>query len=172
MSFFKPVSVIFSNGWQNLVSWWGHQMKTFSASLAFVRGIHRWPANSPHKGQWRGALMCTSRDADDLRRHRAHYDVTIMWLDSMWMVDIGASLSIKSHHADHTSSSWASWHHSNHLNTGDTILISRSGVGRFHPQEPDLQTSFSDVHEMTVYNYISSSNSRQATSPIKSITTK
>ena len=21
-----------------------------SASLAFVRGIHRWPANSPHKG--------------------------------------------------------------------------------------------------------------------------
>ena len=26
-----------------------------SASLAFVRGIHRWPVNSPHKnGQWRG----------------------------------------------------------------------------------------------------------------------
>ena len=23
-----------------------------SASLAFVRGIHRWPVNSPHKGQW------------------------------------------------------------------------------------------------------------------------
>ena len=22
-----------------------------SASLAFVRGIHRWPVNSPHKGQ-------------------------------------------------------------------------------------------------------------------------
>ena len=28
-----------------------------SASLAFVRGIHRWPANSPHKGQWRGDFM-------------------------------------------------------------------------------------------------------------------
>ena len=27
-----------------------------SASLAFVRGIHRWPVNSPHKCQWRGAL--------------------------------------------------------------------------------------------------------------------
>ena len=26
------------------------------ASLAFMRGIHRWPVNSPHKGQWRG--MC------------------------------------------------------------------------------------------------------------------
>ena len=25
-----------------------------SASLAFVRGIHRWPVNSPHKGYWRG----------------------------------------------------------------------------------------------------------------------
>ena len=25
-----------------------------SASLAFVRGIHRWPANSPHKGLVRG----------------------------------------------------------------------------------------------------------------------
>ena len=23
------------------------------ASLAFVRGIHRWPVNYPHKGQWR-----------------------------------------------------------------------------------------------------------------------
>ena len=28
-----------------------------SASLAIVRGIHRWPVNSPHDGQWRGALM-------------------------------------------------------------------------------------------------------------------
>ena len=25
-----------------------------SASLAFVRGIHRSPVNSPHKGQWHG----------------------------------------------------------------------------------------------------------------------
>ena len=24
---------------------------TYSASLAFVRGFHRWPTNSPHKGQ-------------------------------------------------------------------------------------------------------------------------
>ena len=54
-----------------------------------VRGIHRSPVNSPHKGQWRGALMfsliCASidgcvnnREAGDLRRHRAHYDVTVM----------------------------------------------------------------------------------------------
>ena len=38
-----------------LFSWWRHQMETCSASLAFVRGIHRWlrgihqsPVNSPH----------------------------------------------------------------------------------------------------------------------------
>ena len=43
----------------------------------------------PHKGRWRGALMfslicawtngwANDRDAGDLRRHRAHYDVTVM----------------------------------------------------------------------------------------------
>ena len=40
-----------------------------------VRGIHQSPANSPHKGQWREALMFP------LWRHRAHYDVTIMFYD-------------------------------------------------------------------------------------------
>ena len=57
----------------------------------FVRGIHRSPVNSPHKCQWRGALMfpliCTwihswanNREAGDLRHDRAHYDVTVMIL--------------------------------------------------------------------------------------------
>ena len=47
------------------------------------------PVNSPHKGQWRRALIfsliyvwtnvwANNRDAGDLRRHRAHYDVTVM----------------------------------------------------------------------------------------------
>ena len=31
--------------------------KHFSRYWLFVRGIHRSPVNSPHKGQWRGALM-------------------------------------------------------------------------------------------------------------------
>ena len=55
----------------------------------FVRGIHRSPVNSPHKGQWRGALMfppicawihgCANNcEAGDSRRHRSHYDVTVM----------------------------------------------------------------------------------------------
>ena len=52
-----------------------------SALLTLCGGIHRWPVNSPHKGQWRGALMfsliCTwingwvnNREAGDLRHHR------------------------------------------------------------------------------------------------------
>ena len=31
--------------------------KHFSRHWSFVRGIRRSPVNSPHKGQWRGALM-------------------------------------------------------------------------------------------------------------------
>ena len=27
----------------------------------FVRGIHRWPVNSPHKGQWCKALICLNQ---------------------------------------------------------------------------------------------------------------
>ena len=41
-----------------LNTWWLHQMETdFPRYWPFVRGIHRSPVNSPHKGQWRGALM-------------------------------------------------------------------------------------------------------------------
>ena len=72
-------------------SWWRHEIETFPALLAFVRGIHRSPVISLHKGQWRGALkfslICAwihgwvnNRKAGDLRRHHAHYDVTAMWL--------------------------------------------------------------------------------------------
>ena len=60
-----------------------------SANWSFVRGIHRSPVNSPHKGQWRGALMFSliyagtngwvnNPAAGDLRRHSAHYDITVM----------------------------------------------------------------------------------------------
>ena len=55
----------------------------------FVRRIHRSPVNSPHKGQWHGALMfslicvwlkgwVSNHGAGDLRRYRAHYDVIVM----------------------------------------------------------------------------------------------
>ena len=65
--------------------------KHFPRYWPSVRGIHRSPVNSPHKDQWRGALMfsfiCASingwvnnREADDLRRHLAHCDVSVMLL--------------------------------------------------------------------------------------------
>ena len=69
--------------WKHLPCYWSS-----------VRGIHRSPVNSPHKGQWCRALMfsliCTwtsgwvnNRNACDLRRHRIHYDVTVMnWHNS------------------------------------------------------------------------------------------
>ena len=65
--------------------------KHFPRYWPFVRGIHRSPVNSPHKGQWRGALMysliwawtdswANDGDAGDLRRYRAHYHVIVMRL--------------------------------------------------------------------------------------------
>ena len=70
-------------------TWWRHQIETFPRCWPFVRGIHRSLVNSPHKAQWRGALMflliCVringwvkNREAGDLRRHRIHYDVSVM----------------------------------------------------------------------------------------------
>ena len=71
------------------VLWWRHQMETFSALLAICAG------NSPVTGEFTAqrpvtrALMLSliwawingwvnNREAGDLRRHRAHYDVIIM----------------------------------------------------------------------------------------------
>ena len=64
--------------------------KHFPRYWPFVRGIHRFPMNSPHKGQWRRGLMfplicvcinswINDREAGDLRRYHAHYDVIVMY---------------------------------------------------------------------------------------------
>ena len=39
------------------IPWWQHKMGTFSALLALCAGNSLSPVNSPHKGQWHGALM-------------------------------------------------------------------------------------------------------------------
>ena len=80
-----------------MIPWWRNQMETFSALLAICAGnspvpgeFPASPVNSPHKGQWRGALMFSlicvwingwvnNRDAGDLRRYRAHYVVIVMY---------------------------------------------------------------------------------------------
>ena len=70
-------------------SWWRHQMGTFSALLVICAGNSSVTMNPPHKGQWHGALMFSmicawikgrvnNGEAGDLRRRRAHYDVTVM----------------------------------------------------------------------------------------------
>ena len=64
--------------------------KHFPRYWPFMRGIHRSTVNFPHKGQWRGALLfslicaringwVSNREAVDLRRHRTHNDVIVMY---------------------------------------------------------------------------------------------
>ena len=74
-------------------SWWRHQMETFSALLALCAG------NSPVTAEFPSQRPVTRsfdvffdlrlnkrlseqsrREASDLRRHRAHYEVTVMYL--------------------------------------------------------------------------------------------
>ena len=73
--------------------------KHFPHYWPFVRGIYRSPVNSSHKVQWRGALMFSlicawingwvnNREAGDLRRNHAHYDVTVMLLYCFGKLDI------------------------------------------------------------------------------------
>ena len=73
---------------EDVIKW-----KNFPRYWPFVRGIHRSPLNSPHKGQWSEALMFSliwawinrwvnNCEAVDLRRHRAHYDVIVNKINS------------------------------------------------------------------------------------------
>ena len=78
------------------ISWWCHQMETFSTLLSFYVGNSSATSEFPHKGQWHGALMfsliCSwingwvnNWDASDLIGHHAYYDVTVMfqhWSDN------------------------------------------------------------------------------------------
>ena len=78
--------------------------KHFPRYWPFVRGIHRSPVNSLHKGQWRGALkfsvICVwingwvnNREAGDLRRYCAHYEVIVMVTPGLWKVQWFSNLA-------------------------------------------------------------------------------
>ena len=80
----RPIGDLLKREHDDVIKW-----KHFPRYWPFVRGIHRWPVNSPHKDQWRGALMFSlicawingwvnNREAGDYRCHHAHYDVTVM----------------------------------------------------------------------------------------------
>ena len=83
---YRKMIIILITVWHDDVIKWKH----FPRDWHFVRWIHRSPVNPPHGGQWRGALrfslVCArinswinNREAGDLRRHRAHYDVIVTW---------------------------------------------------------------------------------------------
>ena len=88
----KECRVMFVSFWSlfyndDVIKW-----KHVQRCWPFVRGIHRSPVNSPHKGQWRGALtfslICAwinrwvnNGEDGDLRRYRTHYDVIVMIAD-------------------------------------------------------------------------------------------
>ena len=65
--------------------------KHFPRYWPFLRGVQWSPVNSPHKAQWRGAMMFSlicvwingwvnNHEAGNLKRYRAHYDVIVMYL--------------------------------------------------------------------------------------------
>ena len=75
-----PMPAAKTNGQDDVIKW-----KYFRVTSH----LWEWPVKSPHKGMWRGALkfslLCdwtnvwvNNPDASDFRRHRAHYDVTVM----------------------------------------------------------------------------------------------
>ena len=89
--------------WQQRHDFYGNddviKWKHFPRYWPFVWGIHRSPVNSPHRGQWRGALMFSlicvwinswinNREAGELRRYRAHSDVIVInfwWAGSRFL---------------------------------------------------------------------------------------
>ena len=92
--------LLFPRPHDDVIKW-----KHFTRYWPFVRKIHRSPVNFPHKGQLRGPLMfsliCawTNRwannwDAGDLRRHRAHFDVTVISESSLILEAHYSRLSI------------------------------------------------------------------------------
>ena len=99
MSIWRLRFVFISTQWLIRISLWFNddviEWKHFPRGWPFVRGIHRSPVNSPHKGMWRRALMFTlicaringwvnTREAGDLRRYCPHYDVIVMSQSHAW----------------------------------------------------------------------------------------
>ena len=92
--------------------------KHFPRYRPFVRGNHRSSVNSPHKGQWRGALMFSlncaringwvnNRETGDLRRHLAYYDVPP---NSMLLSRNGSDKNIhRYHHRNHSLYAPSQW---------------------------------------------------------------
>ena len=84
--------------------WWRHQVEAFSELLALCAGNSPVTGEFPHKGQWHRAWIfsviststngwASNREAGDLTRHRAHYNVTAMLgtLSHYWQFATGTT---------------------------------------------------------------------------------
>ena len=72
------------------MAWWRHPIETFSASLAICAGnspiTGEFPSQRPETRSFDFSLICVwinawvnNRGAGDLRRHRTHYDVIVLY---------------------------------------------------------------------------------------------
>ena len=77
-------------------TWWRHQMETFSALLALCARNSPVTGDFPSQGPVTRSfdvfsLICAwinawvnKREVDDLSRHRAHYDITLISTEELW----------------------------------------------------------------------------------------
>ena len=126
-------------------SWWRHQMETLPRYWPFVRRIHRSPVNSPHKGQWRGALMFSvicvwvngwvnNREAGDFRRYRAHFDVIVMELAEVVVIILRGTQRPTHLYSQYRGCRWRGKARSQVISSHDIDQIYQ-GWSRSHTQE-------------------------------------
>ena len=88
-------------------TWWRHQMETFSALLALCAGNSSVTGEFPSQGPVTRSFavifdlcltkrLSKNREAGDLRRHRVHYDITVMtisWrrreMETLFLASVG-----------------------------------------------------------------------------------
>ena len=139
----------FRAGIHQAITWTNHddviKWKYFPRYWPFVWGIHRSPVNSPHKGLWRWALkfslICawikdwvSNRGAGDLRRHRAHCDVTVM-NDDLYAICIRLVPVVDMHHQHPSVTHWGRVTHKyiselNIIGSDNALSLSRRQVIR------------------------------------------
>ena len=85
--------------WREINIWSNMMTSPIDGNIfrATVRGIDRSPVHSPHKGQWREALLFSlicawingwvnNGETSDLRPHRAHYDASVIKNIQSWFI--------------------------------------------------------------------------------------
>ena len=105
---------LIGNGTGN-APWWRHQMETFSALLAICAGNSpvpgEFPTQRPVTRSFDVFFICAwingwvnNRDAGDLRRHHAHYDIIIMHGSNHYSALKNYSFKMKLHSSQETTS--------------------------------------------------------------------